>query len=149
MQSVYSKTPANWARKELKVYLEVGGKGQKHVSSRWVNTVKNDIDKLKLKSRLVAKEFEEDCLEEIPKYSPTINKSSRRAVLSVIAQHNWSVNTIDIKTAFLQGEEFEWNFYIWPPPEASTKKIWKLRKCIYGLIDAPLQWYQKVKKQLC
>ena len=55
-------------------------------------------DKLKLKSRLAAKRFEEDCLEEIPKYSPTIDKSSLRAVLSVITQHNWSVNAIDIKT---------------------------------------------------
>ena len=80
-------------------------------------------DKMKLKSRLVSKGFEEDCLEEIPKYSPTINRSSLRAVLSVIVQHNWSVNTIDIKTAFLQGEEFERNVYIKLPPEASTKKI--------------------------
>ena len=87
---------------------------------------------MKLKSWLVAKGFEEDCLEEIQKYSPTIDKSSLRAVLLVIAQHNWSVNTIDIKTAFLQSEEFQWNVYIRPTAEASTKKIWKLRKCIYG-----------------
>ena len=100
---------------------------------------------MKLKSKLVAKGFEEDCLEEIPKYSPTIDKSSLRAVLSVIAQHNWSVNTIDIKTAFLQGEEVEQNVYTRPPSEASTKNIWKLRKCIYGLTDSSLQWYQKVK----
>ena len=56
------------------------------MSSRWVNTVKNDgDDMIKLKSRLVAKGFEEDCFEEIPKYSPTIDKSSLRTVLSVIA----------------------------------------------------------------
>ena len=73
--------------------------------------MKNNGDKMKLKSRLVAKGFEEDCLEEIPKYSPTIDKSSLRAVLSVITQHNWFINTIDIKTAFLQSEEFERNVY--------------------------------------
>ena len=98
----------NW--KERKVYLEVVDKAKKCVSSRWVNTVKNG-DKMKLKSTLVAKEFEEECLEEIPKYS-LINKLTLRAVLSVCAQHDWSVNTIDIKTAFLQGEEFQWNVYI-------------------------------------
>ena len=54
--------------KELKVYLEVEDKEQKCVLSRWVNTAKNDGDKMKLKSRLVIKGFEEDCLEEIPKY---------------------------------------------------------------------------------
>ena len=53
-------------------------------------------------------------------------------------QHNWSVSTIDIKTAFLRGGEFEWNVHIWSPPEASTQKIRKLRKCIYGLTDASL-----------
>ena len=74
--------------------------------------MKNDGDKMKLKSRLVAKGFEKNCHEEILKYSSIIDTSSLRALLSVIAQHNWSVNTIDIKTAFLQGEEFEQNFYI-------------------------------------
>ena len=55
------------------------------MSFRWVNIVKNEGEKIKLKSMLVAKGFEEDCLEEIPKYSPTIEKSSLRAVLLVIA----------------------------------------------------------------
>ena len=81
------------------------------MSSRWANIVKNDGDKMKLKSTLVEKGLEEDCLEEIPKYSPTIDKSSLRAVLSITAQHNWSVNTIDIKTAFLQSKKFERNVY--------------------------------------
>ena len=122
-------------RKELEVYLEREDKGQKCVSCRWVNTVKNDGDKMKLKSRLVVKGFEEDCLEEKPKYSPTIYKLSRRAVLSVITQHNWSVSMIEIKTVFFLSEEYEWNVYIRPPLEASTKKIGKLRKCIYGLTN--------------
>ena len=113
---------------KLKVYLEVEDKGKKCVSSRWVNTVKNDGDKMKLKSRLVAKGFEEECLEQIPKYSPTIDKSSLRAVLSVIAQHNWSVYTIDIKAAFLQGEEFEQNVLIRPLPEAATKKNLEIKE---------------------
>ena len=56
--------------------------------------MKNDGDKMKLKSRLVAKGFEEDCFQEIPKYSPTIDKLSLRAVVSVIAQHNWSVKPL-------------------------------------------------------
>ena len=63
-----------------------------------INTVKNDGDKMKLKSRSVAKRFEKDCLGEMPKYLRTINKSSLKAVIS---QQSWWVNTIDIKTAFL------------------------------------------------
>ena len=51
--------------KELDVYLAVENEGQKCMSSRWVNTVENDGDKIKLKSKLVVKGFEEDCLKEI------------------------------------------------------------------------------------
>ena len=67
----------------------------------WVHTVKMEGNKMKLKSRLVAKEFEEDCQEEILKYSLTIDKSFLRAVLSVFAQHNWSISTVTAKTVFL------------------------------------------------
>ena len=47
--------------------------------------MRNDGDKMKLKSTLIVKGFEEDCLKEIPKYSPTIDKSSLRAVLLIFA----------------------------------------------------------------
>lgn len=60
----------------------------------------NNSDK-KLKSRLVIKGFEEHYLKEIAKNSPTIDKSFLRIVLLVIAQYNWSVNTIDINKDYI------------------------------------------------
>ena len=39
--------------------------------------------------------------------------------------------------------------FIHPPKEAKTNKIWQLRKCIciYGLADAPRQWYLRVREE--
>ena len=59
-------------------------------------------------------------------------------------QKKWKLNAIDIKTAFLQGEEIDRNFSIMRPKEAETN-VWLLKKCIYGLSDASHQWYNRVK----
>lgn len=54
---------------------------------------------------------------------------------------------MDIKSAFLQVMELSRDIYIRPPLEAgSANAIWKLKKCVYGLADASLYWYNKVKE---
>ena len=54
---------------------------------------------------------------------------------------------MDIKTAFLRGSELERDIFIRPRAEAKVKGIvWHLRKCVYGLADASLYWYNKVHK---
>ena len=61
----------------------------------------------------------------------------------------WELNSIDIKTAFLQGEKIQREVFVRPPKEANVPgKIWKLNKCVYGLADASLMWYEKVKTTL-
>ncbi len=53
---------------------------------------------------------------------------------------------MDIKSAFLQGMQLSREIYIRPPPEAGKENVlWKLNKCVYGLADALLYWYNKVK----
>lgn len=54
---------------------------------------------------------------------------------------------MDFKSAFLQGMELSRDIYIRPPPEAGVDNVlWKLKKCVYGLADASLYWYNKVKE---
>ena len=136
--------------RELHVYESVMDEGQPFVTCRWVNTVKNEKEnEAKLKSRLVARGFEDLDKDIVNKNSPTCDKQALRVVLSVIAQRNWKINTIDIKTAFLQGEKLEREVYILPPKEANESgKLWRLKKCVYGLSDASLKWYNKVKKTI-
>ena len=58
------------------------------------------------------------------------------------------INSVDVKTAFLQGKQIERTVYVELPKEAKTDKIWKLTKCIYGLADASRYWYLKLREEL-
>ena len=100
------------------------------------------------KARLVARGFEEDNIENIKKGSRTCSRDTLRVVLSVVAHKQWTLQSIDIKTAFLQGDNLSRDVYVNPPAEAQCDKsiLWKLNKCIYGLSDASLQWYNSVKR---
>ena len=102
---------------------------------------------LKPKSRLVARGFEEDCLTQAEKESPTCSKDTVRSILAFTCQKNWDLQTIDIKTAFPQGEYIDREVFVTLPSEANCSKgyIWKLKKCVYGLSDASLKWYSQVR----
>ncbi|CAG2208260.1 unnamed protein product [Mytilus edulis] len=137
----------NWRKHN--VFEEVEDNGQNCISTRWVYTMKELENEFHRKARLVAKGFEEDSLDEIPKNSPTCEKQSLRLILSIIASKRWSINSVDIKTAFLQGEKMQREVYLRPPKEVkATGKVWRLNKCVYGLVDASLKWYEKVKATL-
>ena len=79
------------------------------------------------------------------KDSPTFSKEGFRLILSITAHNKWKINAVDVKTAFLQGEEIDRELYMLPPKEAITNNAWHLKKCPYGLVDASHKWYEKVK----
>ncbi|XP_062409954.1 uncharacterized protein LOC134100639 [Sardina pilchardus] len=134
----------NWKRND--VFEEVRDEGQRCISTRWVCTLKETPDGVAPKARLVARGFEEIKTEELPKDSPTCASESLRMIMAIICQRKWQLNSMDIKAAFLQGKELTRNIYIRPPPEAQSQGIlWRLKKCVYGLADASLYWYNKVK----
>ena len=57
-------------------------------------------------------------------------------------------NTIDIKSAYLQGHRINREVYLQPPPEFFRGKVWKLKKTVYGLRDAARAWYDTVREEL-
>ena len=57
----------------------------------------------KAKARLVVLGYLDPRIEEIPRDSPTLNKTSRMLAHPVIASHSWSLRSFDIKAAFLHG----------------------------------------------
>lgn len=126
------------------VYKIVRDEGQERISSTWVLTNKNG----EARARLVARGFEET--EEIAKDSPTMCKSSFRTILCLAVSNKWTIETTDIKSAFLQGAPLEREVFVKPPREANLQKghLWQLQKCLYGLIDASRQWYFEVKSTL-
>ena len=79
----------------------------------------------------MARGFEEDN-QNLNKESPTCSKDSFRVINAIVAQKQWKLNTIDIKTAFLQGEELDREVCLYLPKEANTNRIWKLKKmCVW------------------
>ena len=131
---------------EFQTYKEVPDTGQPRISSKWVCTEKVKGGQLVTKARLVARGFEED-QSQLRTDSPTCSKESLRMMLSVLASKKWSLQSIDIKSAYLQGNDITRDIYLKPPKEAKTKMLWKLERTPYGLVDAGRQWYIKVQKE--
>ncbi|XP_071821643.1 uncharacterized protein [Apostichopus japonicus] len=133
--------------KEFAVYKEVKDVGQRCISTRWICTIKESPEGNVQKARLVARCFEDLERSGIKTDSPTCDKESLRVIFSIVAQKAWKLKSMDIKTAFLQGTQFSRNIFVRPPKEAKVEhSVWHLQKCVYGLSDASLCWYNKVKE---
>ena len=132
--SAKKKELDNWKR--YNVYTEAPDIGQLCVSVRWVITEKMGKDRPVIKARLVARAFEEENLNEIRKDSPTCSKENLRIVLAIISSHQWQASNLDVKSAFLQGNQIDRNLYLKPPKEADTGNLCKLKTTVYGLSDA-------------
>ena len=126
------------------VYIEEGDKGQTCISTTWVLTNKEG----KKKARFVARGFEEN--EKLERDSPTVAKSTMRLMIVTAISKGWILKSSDIKCAFLQGKEIQRAVFIKPPAEAKREKgkVWRLKKTLYGLVDAAKQFYTSVREEL-
>ena len=106
--------------KDMLVYEEVPYTHQNVVSLRWVNSSKFVNGEQTVKARLVARGFQED--GEILKDSPTCTKESLRLTLNIISCSEWRCHSIDIKSAFLQGNKIGRVVFVKPPKEANVAK---------------------------
>lgn len=145
MTGAKTKELESW--KHHDVFEEVPYQGQRLISTRWVCSMKTTQNGIIPKARLVARGFEEFG-DYVEKDSPTCGHDSLRVVLSILATKGWKLHSMDIKTAFLQGDTMDRDVYVKPPKEANVQGVWHLKKCVYGLKDASLQWYRRVKTVL-
>ena len=95
---------------------------------------------------MVARGFEEE--KNFKTDSPTFSREANRLTLAIIAGMKWKLNSLDVKTAFLQGDQIDRVVYVRPPIEAKTETVWKLNKTVYGLADASRNWYTKLRNEL-
>ena len=129
------------------VFEVVENKGQRYISVRWVITEKMINGVLVIKARLVVRGYEEDT-ENMQKDAPTCSKEAIRILITIASTMHWHCHTIDVKSAYLQGDTIKRNIYLKPPKEYDEGKLWKLKKTVYGLCDAARAWYLRVKKEL-
>ena len=124
-------------------------KGRKAIPCRWVFVVKPGA---RYKARLVAKGFKQQAgidYDEI--FSPVARFESLRLLLAHAALHDWEVEALDVKTAFLYGE-LEEEIYMEQPKgfvvPGMEDKVCHLKKVIYGLKQAGRQWNKKLHSAL-
>ena len=106
----------NWIKTEtLSVLLRDQIPADQVLRCRWILTWKpldvadggvdsQSTKQYKAKARIVVLGYLDPHLEEIPRDSPTLGRSSRMVILQTVASHGWQLQSFDIKAAFLQGQ---------------------------------------------
>jgi len=123
--------------------------GRKVIKNRWVFDVKTDGRK---RARLVAKGFSQvEGIDYDEIFSPVVRYETVRLILALAAIQRWQMSSVDVKTAFLYGELDE-ELYMEQPQGFKVKnhehKVLRLKRAIYGLKQAALQWWKALDKSM-
>ena len=126
------------------------------VRMRWVLTYKLQEDGTKKpKARAVLLGYMDPEYHNRPSFAPTMTRHSRQLLLQFCSWQGMSCWKGDVSGAFLQGETYERNLLCEPVPELCEAmniprgSMCRLRKACYGLVEAPIVWFQTVNKFLC
>lgn len=104
------------------------------------------------KARLVARGFSQTRgLDYDETFAPVVKFQSVRAVISSAAANGWTLQQMDVKTAFLQGVLKE-EVYMEQPQglevAGQEQKVCRLHKSIYGLKQSPRAWYERLESEM-
>lgn len=129
--------------------------GAKPIGLKWVFKLKRNADGSinKYKSRLVAKGYvQRHGIDFDEVFAPVARVETIRILVNLAAANGWEVHHLDVKTAFLHGESKE-TVYVLQLEGFEKKgeegKVYKLRKALYGLRQAPRAWNNKLNQILC
>ena len=103
------------------------------------------------RARLVARGYSQKYgIDFEETYSPVVRFESIRTILSIAAQRNLKVHSMDVSVAFLNSDLNE-NLYMSQPENFSVGNkhmVCKLNKAIYGLKQSSMCWYEEFSKTL-
>ena len=84
-------------------------------------------------------------------FSPTLRYATLRVIIALAAKMGAIIHQLDVKTAFLNGV-LKTVVYVEQPTGFETgdptKKVWRLKKALYGLVEAPRLWYETLHQVL-
>ena len=125
-------------------------KGKKSIRCKWVFKKKEDtvgVENSRYKARLFAKGYSQILDVEFTNvFSLVVKHSSIRALLGIVAFHDYELEQLDVKTAFLH-RELEEDIYMQQLEgfTASGKEdyVCLLKRSLYGLKQSPRQWCKR------
>jgi hypothetical protein len=107
---------------------------------------------VKHKARLVVKGYaQRRVIDYDDVFAPVARLDSVRLLIALAAQEGWEVHHLDVKSAFLNGELKDEVFVQQPAGFVETReehKVFRLRKALYGLHQAPRAWNAKLDETL-
>ena len=103
-----NKELENWRR--FDVYTSVPEENQPYLSTRWVVVTRKADNSVK--ARLVARRFEEE--DDFAVDSPAVSKDCIRIIFGMAGIFNWELAVLDVKAAFLQGDNISGTFFLSP-----------------------------------
>ena len=127
---------------------------QSIVGTKWV--FKNKLDETGLitrnKARLVAKGYnQEEGIDYEETFAPVARLEAIRILLAFASMKGFKLYQMDVKSAFLNGYIKE-EVYVEQPPGFEDPKypkhVFKLKKALYGMQQAPRAWYERLSNFL-
>ena len=120
---------------------------QKLIGCKWIFKKKveaSEDNRIRYKARLVAKGYNQrEGIDYSEIFSPVVKHSSIRLLMALVAQNDWELHQMDVKTAFLHGELEESIFMEQPEgfiKPGDEEKVCLLKRSIYGLKQSSRQW---------
>ena len=127
-------------------------KGQQPVDNKWVFTVKWNLDGTleRFKARLVGRGFSQQYgVNYTETFAPTVQMTTLRAFLSVVAAEDLECRYYDIKNAFTEASMQE-DVFMKAPEGVQVKKgcVLKILRSLYGLKQSARDWNQLLKSMM-
>ena len=132
--------------------------GVKPIGLKWVFKIKRNADGTisKYKARLVAKGYvQRHGVDYDEVFALVARIETIRLIIALAESHGWEIHHLDVKTTFLNGELKE-EVYVHQPEgfviAGEERKVYKLKKALYGLRQAPKAWnikLNKILRELC
>jgi hypothetical protein len=124
------------------------------IGTKWIFKNKKDANGIVIrnKARLVAQGFSQvEGTDFGETFAPVARLESIRILLVYASHHNFKLQQMDVKSAFLNGPLNGLVFVKQPPCFENPKfhnHVYKLDKALYGLKKAPRAWYEHLKELL-
>ena len=116
------------------------------ISTRWVKTRKSDGT---CRCRIVVRGYDQVVEDPDETYASTPSLLTLKTLLTLAVARGWHVTLADVSTAFLHAS-MDGEVLVLPPVEyyPSGDVVWKLKRALYGLKNAPKLWQQHLASTL-